>query len=314
MKRSASNRIALTFDIEDWYHTPAVTGSDFSFYPDVPSFHEKWDTRYDYLTGPTNKLLGILRERDLRATFFIVADILWHYPGLVDNILQDGHEIGCHGLHHAIKIHSNTKKPHFTPDQFEERTGRAREMLKEKSGQPVNGYRAPGAYFGHWMFGSLARLGFLYDSSVNPNSFFNKTDFDTSSIPTHPYRVGAGDSGGSIMEIPWPSFRFMGMRFPTAGGPFLRFFPAGYTATGLSASLKRGHTAFYAHSIDISDERLPALTSRNLKRPFYFSTSGKMTQVKLVRILDRFMDRWATCTELIESLNNRIDYERPTGN
>ena len=33
------------------------------------------------------------------------------YPGLVELIVERGHEIGCHGLHHACKINPKTKEP-----------------------------------------------------------------------------------------------------------------------------------------------------------------------------------------------------------
>ena len=44
------------------------------------------------------------------ATFFVVADVVDHYPGLVESIVERGHEIGCHGLHHACKIDLNKIK------------------------------------------------------------------------------------------------------------------------------------------------------------------------------------------------------------
>ena len=45
----------------------------------------------------------MLDEYDINATFFVVADVVDHYPGLVEEIADRGHEIGCHGLHHACK-------------------------------------------------------------------------------------------------------------------------------------------------------------------------------------------------------------------
>ena len=45
----------------------------------------------------------MLDEFAITATFFVVADVVEHYPGLVESIVERGHEIGCHGLHHACK-------------------------------------------------------------------------------------------------------------------------------------------------------------------------------------------------------------------
>jgi len=99
------NTLSITIDIEDWYHIPSVTGSPFSVYKDVDEFIEKWTGRYDYLSlgKPTKRVLDMLDEYDVTATFFVVADVVEHYPGLVESIVERGHEIGCHGLHHACK-------------------------------------------------------------------------------------------------------------------------------------------------------------------------------------------------------------------
>lgn len=290
-------KIALTVDIEDWYHTPAVTGSDFSFYRDVPEFMGKWDKRHDYISESTAKLLKLFRSRGLKATFFVVADVADNYPGLLESILADGHEIGCHGLHHAIKIHSRTLQPAFTREEFIERTGLAREKLQQKTGQPIIGYRAPGAYVGRWMLECLAELGFSYDSSVNPNSLFKKADFNTTHYSTEPC-LGMTHDGHKLMEIPWPHWKLCGLRLPTAGGPFLRFFPAQYIKAGLRDSMRRGDTVFYFHSIDLTEESLPSLASQNSRRPFYFSTSGKKTYRKLENILSAFEGHWVPCQEV----------------
>jgi len=96
--------LSITVDIEDWYHIPSVYGSPFSVYADVNNFFGEWDGRYDYLSEPTKRTLDILDEFDVTATFFAVADVARHYPGLVKSIVERRHEIGCHGLHHACKI------------------------------------------------------------------------------------------------------------------------------------------------------------------------------------------------------------------
>ncbi len=297
------HKIGLSVDIEDWYHIPSVTGSDFSFYPDVHTFMNKWEGRYDYLTEPTKRVLGHLKHHNLKATFFIVSDIAEYYEGLIEAVMKDGHEIACHGLHHAMNLNTRTKSAAFTKDEFEDRTGKSREILQRISGQKVNGYRAPGAYIGEWMFDSLINLGFDYDSSVNPNSFIKKTDFNLKPISSVPYKIKSTISDKEILELPWPYFNFFGFRFPTAGGPFLRFMPSYYIKQGLSASQKRGHTVFYFHSTDLSYEKLPALASKNSKRPFWYITSGKKTESKMLKILDSYKESWATCGEIAELLN-----------
>jgi peptidoglycan-N-acetylglucosamine deacetylase len=45
----------------------------------------------------TTQLLRILRQRNIRATFFLVGERVRRYPELVNEICRDGHEIGNHG-------------------------------------------------------------------------------------------------------------------------------------------------------------------------------------------------------------------------
>lgn len=63
--------------------------------------------RVVYLTfddGPipqvTPHILQILKEKNVRATFFCVADNVRKYPELLRAILADGHRVGNHTFHH----------------------------------------------------------------------------------------------------------------------------------------------------------------------------------------------------------------------
>ncbi len=48
----------------------------------------------------TGQVLGILKERDARATFFVTGDNVRKHPELFDMIVSDGHSIGNHTFSH----------------------------------------------------------------------------------------------------------------------------------------------------------------------------------------------------------------------
>lgn len=48
----------------------------------------------------TEALLGLLREKNVRATFFLVGTRVLEYPGYVQNIVADGHVVGNHTMTH----------------------------------------------------------------------------------------------------------------------------------------------------------------------------------------------------------------------
>ena len=57
--------------------------------------------------GPVDalpRILALLRQHDIRASFFIPAWTAEHYPDAVRAIAEGGHEIGCHGDEHERVI------------------------------------------------------------------------------------------------------------------------------------------------------------------------------------------------------------------
>ena len=286
-----NNKLAITVDIEDWYHIPSVCGSPFSVYRDVDEFFEKWTEKYDYLTEPTMRVLTLFEKYNIRATFFVVADVIQHYPGLVESIADHGHEIACHGLHHACKIDPKTKKPLLSQSEFEKRTKQAKTMLEKVSGENVIGYRAPNALVGGWMLDSLENIGFKYDSSVCVNSIYNKTDSDLAGVSSTPYFPQKNSlrpaERRDIIELPW-AYYDMGFKIPTSGGPMLRFLGANILLSGLLQSLRRGTTVLYFHPIDISLEKFPEIGNG---RPLYWLFKGKIIENRIRYILNRLTEK-----------------------
>lgn len=279
------NKLALTVDIEDWYHIPSVTGSPFSVYSDVDDFFAKWQGRYDYLTEPTQKVLSLLDEYGIMATFFVVANVIEKYPGLVESIVEKGHEIGCHGLNHACKINPRTKKALMNINEFEESTLKAKVILETICGDEVVGYRAPNAYLGKWMFASLDKMGFEYDSSVSANSLYNKTDMPLQDVSSHPYYPIENNT--NFVEFPWANWDVFGFKIPTSGGPMLRFLGSHIILKGLKQSLRRGHTVFYFHPIDIGNEKTPNVGKG---RSFYWIIKGEIVEKRIRHILNHLQN------------------------
>ena len=148
----------------------------------------------------------------------------------------------------------------------------------------------------------MERMGFMYDSSVSVNSFYNKTDCKSLKIGTKPYYPlrGSLNPGNDkrIMEIPWPYFQF-GLRFPTAGGPLLRLLGARYIRRGLKQSLDNGDTFFYFHPIDISEESFPA--SFSFKRSIYWRFKGATIEERIRCIMRSFTNlETGTCRQILE--------------
>jgi len=303
------SKLAVSVDVEDWYHVPAVSGAPFSPYDSALEFLESWDGEYDYLTDATYRTLNLFDEIGIKATFFVVADVVENYPGLVEEIADRGHEIECHGLHHECAIHPETKAARFTREEYRERIAEAKRILEDASGQEITGFRAPNAYVGGWMLDVLEDLGFEYDSSVARSSLYNKTDANLDGVGTTPYTPARGSlvpgDEQRILEFPWPYYDLNVAKLPSGGGPVIRLLGYHIVERGIQQSLQRGHTIFYFHPIDIARESFPR--EGNLKkRPAYWLGKGKTAERRIKKVLTNRTERQrTTCSELFDIIRQK---------
>ncbi len=177
--------------------------------------------------GPTvavPRILESYRRWGLKQTFFMPGWVMQNYPGTVEAILQDGHEIGHHSWRHEDPMgHSDTEEAEL----FE----KALEVHISMTGRKPRGYRAPVYSITPAMVDRLIAHDFLYDSSMMADEL--------------PYRIRTG--AGEIMEMPphwglddWPPFAhfaeidyLMPVRGPSEGiAPFIEEFEAMYEAGG----------------------------------------------------------------------------------
>jgi hypothetical protein len=84
-----------------------------------------------------------------------------------------------------------------------------------------------------------------------------------------------------FVEFPWPYYDLFGFKFPTCGGPVLRFFGEWIVIRGLRQSLKRGHTVFYFHPIDMSCEEFP---KTGIERRIYWIVKGSVVERRIRHI------------------------------
>ncbi|MCX7735624.1 MAG: polysaccharide deacetylase family protein [Candidatus Kapabacteria bacterium] len=297
------NKIALSIDVEDWYHTPLVTGASFSKYKTLEEFFSEWEGKYDTITEPTLKILDLLKKYNIKATFFVVANVVQNYPEIVEALKNSPHEIGCHSLNHYSAIDSKTKQPLQSLEDWTKELIEAKSILENTFQREVIGYRAPGAYFGRWMIPVLEKLGFKYDSSIAYNSLYNKTDTVLIDIPTTPYRInsetlGAENPDSNLIELPWANVRLFGKNIPAGGAYFFRLMGYNFYKYAIRKNLENGDTMFYFHPIDCTDAEIPLSNFKS--RPFYWINKGTKTLRKIEKLFRYFDGRFTPCSEIYE--------------
>lgn len=98
-----------------------------------------------YLTfddGPseenTNKVLDILKEHDIKATFFLVGENVEKHPETARRIVEEGHSIGIHCYRHDYD------ELYESVDSYVEDFEKARNIIYEVTGVETNMFRFPG--------------------------------------------------------------------------------------------------------------------------------------------------------------------------
>ena len=117
------------------------------------------------------RILKLLREYSLKATFFIPGHTVESFPQPVDDILRDGHEVAHHSYAHVDPSEQT---------EADERADMERAMrtLERISVKPL-GFRSPSADFSSNTLALIEEFGFVYDSSLMADDY----------LPYHP-RLG----------------------------------------------------------------------------------------------------------------------------
>ncbi len=84
----------------------------------------------------TPAILAALDQLGWRATFFVLGTQVRKAPSLLDEILQQGHELGVHGDQHVS--HLRRPAPWVAAD-----VARARALIEDRTGQSMRWFRPP---------------------------------------------------------------------------------------------------------------------------------------------------------------------------
>lgn len=154
------------------------------------------------------RILNLLEQEAIKATFFVPAKQIENYPYLIKKIHDKGHEIGLHGISHE-------RWNQLSEEQEREILFHGKKMLEEFLQTTISGFRSPAWNLNMITPSLLQEYGFKYDSSLMADDYT-------------PYYLRIGDSASiegniifgqpsSILEIPvswelddFPYFAFTG--------------------------------------------------------------------------------------------------------
>ena len=199
-------RNAMTIDVEDYFQVSA-------FAPHIA--RDSWADRECRVEANVDRILGILDDGAVVATFFTLGWIAERYPRLVRRIVDGGHELASHGYGHLRA----SDQSHAA---FSEDITSSKAILEDIGGQAVHGYRAPSFSIGPanlWALDALQQAGYRYSSSIYP------IVHDHYGMPDAPRFAFYPNGEQGLLEVPITTVRLMKRNLPAGGGGYFRLMP-----------------------------------------------------------------------------------------
>lgn len=272
----------LTVDVEDWYHICGVR--------DIIPEH-RWPELESRIHQNISRLLKILDEWNVKATFFALGYIADNCPEPVRDIQKKGHEIATHGYSHR-RVYT------LTPDAFREDLTRSVESIRRITGLPVKGFRAPEWSIREdslWALDILQEEGFKYDSSKAPLPFIGDQSYGKI-----PHEISLHN--GTLWEIPPLVGSFPFVNLPIAGGWGLRVFPYSAIRSAIRRLNHEGHPALiYCHPREF-DPAVPHIRLPLVKR-FVLGAKLVSTEKRLRRLFRDF--KFSSVIQVLEKIKAR---------
>jgi polysaccharide deacetylase family protein (PEP-CTERM system associated) len=267
---------ALSIDVEDYFQVAALAERI------APT---EWDARESRIERNLEIILAMLGETGVHATFFTLGWVAKRYPQLVRRVVDGGHELASHGYSHQ-------RASAQSPETFLGDIRRAKAVLEDTGGIPVNGYRAPSFSIGAqnlWALDSIAEAGYRYSSSIYP------VRHDHYGLPTYPRFCFAARP--NLIEVPISTVRLFNRNWPAGGGGYFRLLPYAVSRWALNHvnSADRKPAIFYFHPWEIDPDQ-PRVAGLSLRSRFRHYLNLRQTEPRLRRLLADF--RWGRVDEV----------------
>lgn len=263
-------RNALTIDVEDYFQVSAF---------DTYISRNSWDSIPCRVEKNIDRILLLLGDRGINATFFTLGWIAKRYSSMVRRIVENGHELASHGYDHY-------RVTDLDRSQFYEDITYSKKLLEDISGYSVQGYRAPSFSINKqnlWALNLLEEAGYRYSSSIYP------IHHDHYGIPDAPRFAFYPNSKGKLLEVPVTTVNLLGRNIPVGGGGYFRLWPYVISRWFIRrVNEKDQHSAvFYFHPWEIDPDQ-PRQRGVDLKVRFRHYLNLDLMEERLTNLLHDF--------------------------
>jgi peptidoglycan/xylan/chitin deacetylase (PgdA/CDA1 family) len=246
MDRNLSNKkiATLTIDVEEWYHLEYFKNSN-------------TDKNKSVMDGLTT-FIRMIESHNIKASFFIVGELIQTLKKIIKHLDNDGHDIGLHSYSHKRPVEQNINK--FIEDT-KETISEMRNILPNNS----FGYRSPCFAIDRERLNEVIKLGIKYDASkITQKEHPLYVNLDLDGFEKQERDIYKKDSF-KVFEV--STIKFLGVNIPIAGGGYLRIIPWPLYIWLLKKYLKKSNFInFFIHPFELSNanfelpENTPSLT------------------------------------------------------
>lgn len=265
----------LSIDFEDWHQLARRRLGV-----------EDWQQPGPALRRQTERLLALLDELGIRATFFVLGMAARSHPDLVERLVASGHEIGCHGDAHVLVRDQ-------TPREFAEDLRAARMTIEQLTGRRPIGYRAPAFSITRdtpWAYEVLAQEGFAYDASQHDSPRIRDRVIPSMNAP-HQLVL----SNGTLWEFPVAVWRTRRVRLPVGGASYWATLPSRLILKGLAEAGPLAGLYLHPQELDPEPLRLDLPRSATIAQRTHglLRTSQRnLARLRTARVLQAIADRY----------------------
>ncbi|MET0025193.1 MAG: XrtA system polysaccharide deacetylase [Sedimenticola sp.] len=228
---------AMTIDVEDYFQVSAF---------EKHISRSSWSTIPSRVESNVDRILAMLDEHNIKATFFTLGCLAEQFPKIARDITNNGHELASHGWEHIRVTNQDAKS-------FLQDVSRTKALLEDLTGEAVRGYRAASYSIGKdnlWALDVLAEAGYEYSSSIVP------IHHDLYGMPDAP-RFAFPASNGKLLEVPVTTLELGNRNIPCGGGGWFRLFPYQFSRWALKRVNEHDHQSciFYFHPWEIDPDQ-----------------------------------------------------------
>lgn len=259
---------ALTIDVEEHFQVHAF---------ETVVARSAWDSYPSRVVANTQRILRLLADHDLRATFFILGWIADRYPELVREIAAQGHEIATHGYWHELVYRQ-------TPAEFAADLRQSLDAIVRACGLQPAGYRAPAFSITKqslWALDIICENNLKYDSSIFPLAAHDRYGISNANR-------FASQMHGGLWELPVSTIRLGNQNWPVAGGGYFRLYPLWLTRQAIRHLNACGYPAvIYLHPWEFDPDQPRIPNAPRLSRFRHYVNIDK-TESRLRALLSEF--------------------------